>query len=32
MSDNIQMTFPFHKDGQENKNSGSIRITENDRS
>ena len=31
-SDNIQVTCPFHKNGQENKPSASIRITENDRS
>lgn len=32
MTDNIQVTCPFHKEGQENKASASIRITENDRS
>lgn len=29
--DNIQVTCPFHKHGQENKPSASIRITENDK-
>ena len=32
MVDNIQITCPFHKDGQENKPSASIRITDNDKS
>lgn len=31
MSDNIQVTCPFHKDGQENKPSATIRVTSSDR-
>lgn len=32
LSDNIQITCPFHKDGQENKPSAAIRITETENS
>ena len=31
MPDNIQVTCPFHKDGQENKPSATIRVTASDR-
>ena len=31
MPDNIQVTCPFHKDGQENKPSATIRVTPSDR-